>query len=55
MRLPATLTGAGVGDVWTLTVKEYIAMSRWDRIVYRMVRNPIILFGIAPSYVFLDA
>jgi omega-6 fatty acid desaturase (delta-12 desaturase) len=43
----------GVGDVWTLTVKEYIAMSRWDRLVYRMVRNPVILFGIAPSYVFL--
>ncbi len=43
----------GVGDVWTLTVKEYIEMSRWDRFVYRMVRNPVILFGIAPSYVFL--
>ena len=43
----------GIGDIWTLTVKEYIGMPRRDRLVYRMVRNPFILFCIAPSYVFL--
>jgi omega-6 fatty acid desaturase (delta-12 desaturase) len=43
----------GVGDIWTLTVKEYMELSRWDRLVYRMVRNPVILFGIAPIYIFL--
>ncbi len=43
----------GVGDVDTLTVREYFARSRWGRLKYRLYRNPIVLFGIGPSYVFL--
>jgi omega-6 fatty acid desaturase (delta-12 desaturase) len=43
----------GAGDVWTLTVQEYLALSRWKRIWYRIYRNPFFLFGIAPSYIFL--
>ena len=43
----------GVGDVDTLTVREYFARSRWGRLRYRLYRNPIVLFGIGPSYVFL--
>src|SRR5437588_5031153 len=43
----------GTGDVWTLTVQEYLESSRWKRIAYRLARNPIILFLIAPLYVFL--
>ena len=43
----------GVGDVWTLTVKEYLDSSRWRRFSYRLVRNPVILFVIAPLFLFL--
>ena len=43
----------GTGDVWTLTVQEYLEASRWKRVAYRLARNPIILFLIAPLYVFL--
>ena len=43
----------GTGDVWTLTVEEYLAASRWKRFAYRLARNPIILFGLAPLYLFL--
>jgi omega-6 fatty acid desaturase (delta-12 desaturase) len=43
----------GVGDVWTLTVEEYIASSRWKKFAYRLARNPLILFVIAPLVLFL--
>lgn len=43
----------GVGDVWTMTVEEYLAASRWKRFAYRLARNPFILFVIAPLYLFL--
>ncbi len=38
----------GTGDVWTMTVQEYLEASRWQRFVYRLTRNPVVLFGIAP-------
>jgi omega-6 fatty acid desaturase (delta-12 desaturase) len=38
----------GTGDIWTLTVREYLEASRWRRFAYRLVRNPVVLFGIAP-------
>ncbi len=43
----------GVGDVWTLTVEEYLASSRWKKFSYRLARNPIVLFVIAPIFLFL--
>lgn len=43
----------GVGDIDTLTVEEYRARSRWGRIRYRLYRNPIVMFGFGPSYVFV--
>jgi acyl-lipid omega-6 desaturase (Delta-12 desaturase) len=43
----------GTGDVWTMTVAEYLSSSRWTKIVYRFYRNPITMFGIGPLYVFL--
>ena len=43
----------GSGDVWTLTVQEYLEASRWKRFAYRLARNPLILFVIAPLYVFV--
>jgi omega-6 fatty acid desaturase (delta-12 desaturase) len=43
----------GTGDVWTLTVREYLESSRWKRFSYRLARNPFILFVIAPLFLFL--
>ena len=41
----------GTGDLWTLTVEEYLASSRWRRVAYRLARNPVVLFLIAPLFV----
>ena len=43
----------GTGDVWTLTVQEYLEASRWKRFAYRLARNPVILFLVAPLILFL--
>jgi acyl-lipid omega-6 desaturase (Delta-12 desaturase) len=43
----------GVGDVWTLTVQEYLQSSRWKRFSYRLARNPIVLFVLAPLFLFV--
>ncbi len=43
----------GTGDVWTMTVQEYLESSRWRRFSYRLVRNPFILFVIAPLFLFV--
>lgn len=45
----------GTGDVWTLTVQEYLESSRWRRFIYRLARNPIMLFLIAPIFYFVFA
>jgi acyl-lipid omega-6 desaturase (Delta-12 desaturase) len=42
----------GFGDIWTLTVKEYLQSPLWTRIKYRVARNPICLFIIGPSLLF---
>jgi acyl-lipid omega-6 desaturase (Delta-12 desaturase) len=43
----------GTGEIWTLTVQEYLDASRWKRFSYRLARNPLVLFGVAPLFVFL--
>ncbi|CAN0476528.1 unnamed protein product, partial [Phaeothamnion confervicola] len=43
----------GIGDIDTLTVKEYLALSRWGRLKYRMYRHPAVMFGIGPAYMFI--
>lgn len=43
----------GTGDVWTLTVQEYLEASRWKRFSYRLARNPFILFVLAPLVLFI--
>jgi len=45
----------GVGDVWTLTVDEYRAAPRLRRLAYRFFRNPFVMFGLGPAFVFLIA
>ncbi|MDP6952941.1 MAG: fatty acid desaturase [Alphaproteobacteria bacterium] len=36
----------GVGDISTLTVGEYKALPHWSRLIYRLYRNPVVLFLI---------
>lgn len=43
----------GVGDIWTLTVDEYLFSSKLKRIAYRFFRNPLVLFIIVPPILFL--
>jgi omega-6 fatty acid desaturase (delta-12 desaturase) len=43
----------GVGDIWMLTVDEYKTSSIWNRLAYRLYRNPIVMFGLGPIYTFL--
>ncbi|WP_425093836.1 fatty acid desaturase [Tropicimonas sp. S265A] len=42
----------GMGDINTLTVAEYRALPPVRRMLYRMYRHPIVLFGIGPGYTF---
>jgi len=43
----------GIGDVWTLTVKEYNEKNWLGRLSYKAVRHPVVLFGFGPLYMFL--
>ncbi|MEM7427692.1 MAG: fatty acid desaturase [Pseudomonadota bacterium] len=43
----------GIGDIDTLTVAEYSALTRWERLAYRIYRHPLVLFGIGPAYMFI--
>lgn len=49
----SNLDKRGTGDIWMLTVDEYQAASFWTRAAYRLYRNPIVMFGFGPIYVFL--
>ena len=40
----------GFGDVVTLTVREYRALSWWGRLKYRVYRHPVILLGLGPVW-----
>lgn len=43
----------GIGDIDTLTVREYLSRSFWGRLGYRLYREPLVMFGIGPSYIFV--
>ncbi len=43
----------GVGDVWTLTVDEFLEAPWWKQLFYRVYRNPLIMFGVGPLLTFL--
>jgi omega-6 fatty acid desaturase (delta-12 desaturase) len=49
----ADLDRRGAGDVWTLTIQEYLKASRSKRLAYRVARNPAVLFFVAPACLFL--
>jgi acyl-lipid omega-6 desaturase (Delta-12 desaturase) len=38
----------GVGDLPTITVAEYGALSPRRRLAYRLIRNPAVMFGLGP-------
>ncbi|MCF6369632.1 fatty acid desaturase [Rhizobium halophilum] len=43
----------GIGDITTLTVLEYRALSPAGRLRYRLYRHPLVMFGIGPAWIFL--
>jgi omega-6 fatty acid desaturase (delta-12 desaturase) len=47
------LARRGIGDIDTLTVAEYVSMPTWRRWLYRLYRNPFVMFGLGPAYLFL--
>lgn len=49
----SNLDKRGIGDMWIMTVDEYAAASRRQRFMYRFYRNPLVMFGIGPIYIFL--
>jgi acyl-lipid omega-6 desaturase (Delta-12 desaturase) len=38
----------GTGDIRTLTIAEYRALSLRGRFGYRLLRNPLVMFGVGP-------
>ena len=42
-----------IGGVEVVTVREYRAMSRWQRLSYRLYRNPLVMLGMGPTYLFV--
>ena len=47
------LNRRGTGDVYTMTVIEYLAAPWWMKTGYRILRNPFFLLGVAPLFLFL--
>ena len=43
----------GLGAVDTLTVAEFEALSPLRQFGYRLYRHPLVMFGLAPTYLFL--
>ncbi|ANU26505.1 fatty acid desaturase [Planococcus versutus] len=43
----------GVGDIWVMTIEEYVEASKWERFKYRMYRNPLVMFGFGPLFLVL--
>ena len=43
----------GLGDIDTLTVREFLALPRWRQILYRLYRHPTVMFGVGPTYLFI--
>ncbi|PUB16668.1 fatty acid desaturase [Paenisporosarcina sp. OV554] len=48
----SNLDKRGVGDVWVMTVDEYIDATPGRRFAYRLYRNPIVMFGLGPLFLY---
>jgi omega-6 fatty acid desaturase (delta-12 desaturase) len=42
----------GTGDIETLTVREFERLPRWRRRLYRLSRHPLVILGLAPTWLF---
>jgi acyl-lipid omega-6 desaturase (Delta-12 desaturase) len=49
----SNLDKRGTGDIWVLTVDEYIAAPMWQKLAYRLYRNPFVMFVLGPIYLVL--
>lgn len=49
----SNLDKRGTGDIWVMTVEEYLEASAWKRLSYRVYRNPFVMFILGPIFVFL--
>lgn len=49
----SNLDKRGIGDIWVMTVEEYLEASKWKRFCYRAYRNPFVMFGLGPLYLVL--
>ena len=47
------LDGRDLGDIDTLTVKEYLSRTRAKRVFYRIYRNPLVLLVVGPIWQFI--
>lgn len=47
------LSRRGIGDVETLTVEEFRRLPAWRRLRYRLYRNPLVLLGFGPLFLFV--
>lgn len=45
----------GIGDIDMLTVDEYLEKNKWQRFLYRLYRNPFVMFGLGPFYLLFGA
>lgn len=43
----------GTGDISILTVDEFISAPGRKRFIYRLYRNPVVMFGLGPAFMFL--
>ncbi|MBM0066950.1 Delta(5) desaturase DesA [Alkalicoccobacillus gibsonii] len=49
----SNLDKRGTGDIWVMTISEYQEASKREKLMYRLYRNPIVMFGLGPIYLFL--
>ncbi|TFE68166.1 fatty acid desaturase family protein [Methylacidiphilum caldifontis] len=52
-RSAGNLDKRGIGDLWTWTVREYLSSPWWKKLLYRILRHPLFLFGLSPLGLFL--
>jgi len=42
----------GIGDVWMMTVEQYLHAPWWQKLWYRVYRHPFFMFVIGPFFIF---
>ncbi|MBF7017597.1 fatty acid desaturase [Staphylococcus durrellii] len=40
----------GIGDIWVMTIEEYQNASTFERLKYRIYRNPFVMFFLGPIF-----